>query len=71
MINDPIVQEIHRIRREMMVECDGDLERLVARLREREVEDASQVVSSVEEGQRRLRAARGQQGAQGAAKASA
>ena len=58
MINDPIVEEIHQIRREMMAECDGDLKRLVARLRERETEDASRVVSSVEEGQRRWRAAK-------------
>lgn len=58
MKDDPIVEEIHRVRREMMEECDGDFEQLVATLREREGKDARRVVSSVEEGQRRLRAAR-------------
>jgi hypothetical protein len=54
MMNDPIVEEIHQLRRKLMAECAGDLDRLLARLREREEEDASRVVSSVEEGQRLL-----------------
>lgn len=58
MINDPIVEEVHQIRRELMAECSGDLKRLVTRLREREIEDAGRIVSSVEEGQTRLRAAK-------------
>ena len=55
MLNDPIVEEVHQLRKKLMAECDGDLDRLLARLREREEEDASRVVSSVDEGQRRLR----------------
>ncbi len=51
-MNDPIVAEIHQVRKQLMAECDGDLERLLARLRKREVEDGERVVSSVEEGQR-------------------
>ncbi len=57
MLKDPIVEEIHQVRKQMLAECDGDLERLLARLREREAEDASRVVSSVEEGRRRSRLA--------------
>jgi hypothetical protein len=55
LLNDPIVEEVHQLRKKLMAECDGDLDRLLARLREREEEDASRVVSSVDEGQRRLR----------------
>jgi hypothetical protein len=55
MMNDPIVEEVHQLRKKLMAECDGDLDRLLARLREREAEDASRVVATVDEGQRRLR----------------
>ena len=54
MLNDPIVEEVHELRKKLMAECDGDLDRLLARLREREAEDAGRVVSTVEEGQRWL-----------------
>ena len=54
MLNDPIVEEVHELRKKLMAECDGDLDRLLARLREREAVDADRVVSTVEEGQRRL-----------------
>lgn len=56
MLNDPIVTEIHEVREQLLKECDGNLERLVARLRKREAEDADRVVSSIEEG-RQLRSA--------------
>lgn len=52
MLNDPIVAEIHQTRKRMMAECGNDLTRLLARLREREAEDANRVVSSVEDGRR-------------------
>ena len=29
MINDPIVEEIRQIRHQMLVQCDGDLEKLL------------------------------------------
>ena len=57
MSKDPIV-EVHEIRRKIMAECDGDFGKLLARLRQQELADASRVVSSVEEGQRLLRSSR-------------
>ena len=63
MRNDPIVAEIHRARRRIMEECGGDLERLLDRLRQREVDDAERVVSSVEQGRELLRARAAREGA--------
>ena len=33
MIDDPIVEEVHQTRRRIFAECNGDLDRLIARLK--------------------------------------
>ena len=45
MKNDPIVEEIHRIREKMLDECGGDMEKLMDRMKSRESE-AKNVLSS-------------------------
>jgi hypothetical protein len=45
MKNDPIVEEIHRIREKMWDECGGDLDRLVASFRASEAEHPERIVS--------------------------
>jgi hypothetical protein len=47
MIDDPIVEEIHKIREKMLEECGGDLAKLFERFRAREAQDQSRVVTSV------------------------
>lgn len=47
MTEDPIVEEIHRTREKLLEECDGDLGKLLERLKARETEDRSRVVSSL------------------------
>lgn len=47
MINDPLVEEIHRIREKLLDECGGDLEKLMDRLKAREAEDRSRMVSDI------------------------
>ena len=34
MINDPIVEEIHRTREKLFAECGGDMKKYLDRLRE-------------------------------------
>jgi hypothetical protein len=48
MIDDPIVEEIHRVRAKMLEEAGGNLELLMDRLQSRESEDRSRLVSKVE-----------------------
>jgi hypothetical protein len=48
MIDDPLVEEIHRIREKLLDECGGDLEKLMDRLKAREAEDRSRMVSDVQ-----------------------
>jgi len=45
MLNDPIVEEVHRIREKMLAECDGDLDKLLDRLKEAEEQDRDRLVS--------------------------
>ena len=52
MINDPIVDEIHQTRRRIFAECDGDLERLIERLKAAETQDKDRLVT-LEDVQRR------------------
>jgi hypothetical protein len=33
MIDDPIVEEVHQTRQRIFAECDGDLDRFIARLK--------------------------------------
>lgn len=49
MTNDPIVDEVHRVREKLLAECDGDLDKLMNRLGKRESEERSPVVKSVHE----------------------
>jgi hypothetical protein len=51
MIDDPIVEEIHRVRAKLLEEAGGDLELLMDRLQSRESEDRSRVISELEEPQ--------------------
>lgn len=48
MIDDPIVDEIHKIREKMLEECGGDLTKLLERFRAREAQDQSRIVTSVQ-----------------------
>ena len=53
MKDDPIVEEIHRVRRVLLDECDGDFEKLMDRFQVREKGEAEgRVVSNVEEARR-------------------
>lgn len=45
MTQDPIVNEIHKIREKMLSECDGDIDKLMDRLKEREREEENSVIS--------------------------
>ena len=46
MRNDPIVEEVHRIREQMWDECGGDLDHLIASFRASEAEHPERIVSS-------------------------
>jgi hypothetical protein len=46
MRNDPIVEEIHRVREKMLEECGGDLEKLMDRIKARESNDKDWIVST-------------------------
>ena len=49
MIDDPIVEEIHKIREKLWEECGGSLDKLMDRLQSREEEDRSRLVHDVAE----------------------
>ena len=46
-MDDPFVEEVHEIRRKLLNECGGDLEKLMDRLKSREHGDASRIVSEI------------------------
>ena len=46
MIDDPIVEEIRETRRQILHECQGDLERLIARLKAAEQKDQNRLVTA-------------------------
>ena len=48
MTKDPIVEEIRRIRRKLLEECDGDIEKLMDRLKKMESDHRGNVVSRKE-----------------------
>lgn len=48
MIDDPIVDEIHKIREKMLEECGGDLSKLFERFRAREAQDQSRLVTNIQ-----------------------
>ena len=45
MTRDPIVEEVHRIRRELLGECGGDLRRLCERLKAAEAAHPERLAS--------------------------
>jgi hypothetical protein len=45
MIHDPIVKEIHQARQKILEECDGDLDRLMDRLKAAEAQHGHRVVT--------------------------
>jgi hypothetical protein len=47
MIDDPIVEEIHKVREKLWEECQGSLDKLMDRLQAREEEDRSRLVHEV------------------------
>ena len=44
MKRDPIVEEIHKIREKILDECDGDIEKLMDRLKARESKDKARII---------------------------
>ena len=46
MIKDSIVEEVHEARRQIMAECDNDLQKLVKRLRRRQQASGRRIVRS-------------------------
>lgn len=51
MKRDPIVEEIHQIRKKMLEECGGDLDKFFDRLKAQEAGDRDRVVTEIERGQ--------------------
>ena len=45
MIKDPIVEEVHKIREQILMDCGGDMETLMDRLKDRESKDTNRLVS--------------------------
>ena len=49
MRNDPIVEEVHRARERLLAECEGDLDKLMDSLQERESQESGPLVEDVRE----------------------
>ncbi len=49
MNNDPIVEEIHRIRGRLLAECNGDLDQLLDRYKKSEDRDRVVTLKDVEQ----------------------
>ena len=45
MKHDPIMEEIHQVRQQMLAECNGNLDELLHRLQQAELLDSDRVVS--------------------------
>jgi hypothetical protein len=58
MIRDPIVEEIHRIRKKMLEECGGDFDKLFERLKAAEANDKDRLVSGIRRRKKRATPAR-------------
>ncbi len=54
MTDDPIVEEIHRIRDRMLAECGGDFEKYMDRLREAQEQDRDRLVTKEDVLRRKL-----------------
>ena len=50
MKRDPIVEEIHQIRRRLLEECGGDLDKFLDRLKAQEHADRDRVVTKIDRG---------------------
>jgi len=48
MRNDPIVEEIHRIRDQLLAECGGDFKKYMDRIRESQERDRDRLVTKEE-----------------------
>ncbi len=48
-MDDPIVDEVHKVREKLLAECGGDLRKLLAHYKAQEGQDRSRVVTSVKE----------------------
>ncbi len=53
-MDDPIVEEIHQTRQRILAECDGDLDRLIARLKAADSKNKDRLVT-IEDVQKRSR----------------
>ena len=58
MIRDPIVEEIHRVRRKMLAECGGDLDKYFDRIQADEALDRERLVSGIKRPRKRATARR-------------
>lgn len=47
-MNDPIVEEIHRIRDRMLAECGGDFEKYMDHIRDAQEQDRERLVTKEE-----------------------
>ncbi len=54
MTDDPIVEEIHRIRDRMLAECGGDFEKYMDRIRDAQEQDRDRMVTKEEVLRRKL-----------------
>jgi hypothetical protein len=45
MTCDPIVEEIHRVRDQMLAECGGDFQKYMDRIREAQAQDRDRLVT--------------------------
>jgi len=48
MIDDPLVEEIHRTREKMLAECGGDFDKLFERLRAAQEQDRDRLITKEE-----------------------
>ena len=53
MKRDPIIEEIHRVRRKMLADCGGDIDAYFDRLQEDEALDRDRLVSKVRRSKKR------------------
>jgi len=49
---DPIVEELHRVRKKMLDECGGDLDKYFDRIQADEAQDRARLVSKIGRGRR-------------------
>ena len=57
MIDDPIVEEVHQTRQRIFADCNGDLDRLIARLKAADSRNKGHLVT-IEDVKKRTREAK-------------